>query len=134
MSAQGLRFVCVPKLLGTINLPSLTKIVCQGTHLSCVFLKYRTHLDKIRKDPRNDEKEFEVMATKVKGIFKTTMFALLAAAVFIILGLVFFMFYLWIVKTGASLVGLEGLEANWAVFAAAILSAATIIGAAIESG
>jgi len=74
------------------------------------------------------------MAEKVKGIVRTTVFAILAAVIFIILGLIFFMVFLWIVKTGASLVGLEGLDANWAVFAAAILSAATVIGAAIESG
>ena len=73
------------------------------------------------------------MAAKVKGIVRTTLFALVAAAVFIILGLIFFMIFLWIVKTGADLLDLEGLNANWAVFSAAILSAATIIGAAIES-
>ena len=44
------------------------------------------------------------------------------------------MIYLWIVHTGASLLGLTRLDANWAVFAAAILAAATILGAAIESG
>jgi len=73
------------------------------------------------------------MAAKVKGIVRTTLFAILAAAVFIILGLIFFMIFLWIVKTGADLLDLEGLNANWAVFAAAILASATIIGAAIES-
>jgi len=50
------------------------------------------------------------------------LFALVAAVVFIILGLIFFMIFLWIVKTGADLLDLEGLEANWAVFAAAILA------------
>ena len=73
------------------------------------------------------------MAEKVKGIVGTTLFALVAAVVFIILGLIFFMIFLWIVKTGASLLDLEGLEANWAVLAAAILSSATVLGAAIES-
>jgi len=74
------------------------------------------------------------MAAKVKSIFRTTIFAILSAVIFIVLGLVFFMIYLWIVSTGASLLGLTGLDANWAAFAAAILAAATIIGAAIESG
>ena len=73
------------------------------------------------------------MAGRAKGIVGTTVFALVAAVVFIILGLIFFMIFLWIVKTGASLLDLEGLEANWAVFAAAMLSAATVLGAAIES-
>lgn len=73
------------------------------------------------------------MAEKVKGIVGTTLFALVAAVMFIILGLIFFMVFLWIVKTGASLLDLEGLEANWAVFAAAILASATVLGAAIES-
>jgi len=73
------------------------------------------------------------MAEKVKGIVGTTLFALVAAVMFILLGLIFFMVFLWIVKTGASLLDLEGLEANWAVFAAAILSSATVLGAAIES-
>ena len=71
---------------------------------------------------------------KSKGHFRTSIFAILSAVIFILLGLVFFMIYLWIVHTGASLLGLTGLDANWAVFAAAILAAATILGAAIESG
>ena len=73
------------------------------------------------------------MAEKVKGIIRTTLFVLVASAVFIILGLIFFMIFLWIVKTGASAVGLEGLEANWAVLAAAILTFASIVSSAIES-
>jgi len=73
------------------------------------------------------------MAEKAKGFVRTIIFAVSAAVVFIILGLVFFMIFLWIVKTGASLLGLEGIEANWATFAAAILASATILGAAIES-
>ena len=73
------------------------------------------------------------MAEKVKGLLETTIFALVAAVTFIILGLIFFMVFLWIVKTGASLLDLEGLEANWAVLAAAMLSSATVLGAAIES-
>ena len=73
------------------------------------------------------------MAEKVKGIVETTIFALVAAVTFIILALIFFMVFLWIVKTGASLLDLEGLEANWAVLAAAMLSSATVLGAAIES-
>jgi hypothetical protein len=72
------------------------------------------------------------MAAKVKSVLRTIMFALLSAAMLIALGLVFFMIYLWIVITGASLLGLTGLDTNWAVFAAAILSAATVVGAAIE--
>ena len=76
---------------------------------------------------------FMGMAAKVKGVLSTTLFAILSAVIFIVLGLVFFMIYLWIVSTGSSLLGLTGLDANWAVFAAAILSAATVIGAAIES-
>ncbi|HDQ05830.1 MAG TPA: hypothetical protein ENN36_03795 [Candidatus Bathyarchaeota archaeon] len=74
------------------------------------------------------------MAKAVKDIFKTTLFAILSAVLFIVLGLVFFMIYLWIVSTGTDLLGITGLDANWAAFAAAILAAATIIGAAIESG
>ena len=73
------------------------------------------------------------MAAKVKGIVRTTLFALVAAVVFIILGLIFFMVFLWIVKTGADLLDLGELDANWAVFAAAILASATVLGAAIES-
>jgi hypothetical protein len=73
------------------------------------------------------------MAEKVKGIVKTTLFVVVASVVFIILGLIFFMIFLWIVKTGASLLELEGLEANWAVFAAAILTFASILGSAVES-
>jgi hypothetical protein len=72
------------------------------------------------------------MAQKVKGIARATMFAVLSAVVFIILGLVFFMIFLLIVKTGASLMGLEGLDANWAVFSAALLSSAVVIGAAVQ--
>lgn len=73
------------------------------------------------------------MTQKVKGIVGTTLFALVASVVFIILGLIFFMIFLWIVKTGADLLDLEGLEANWAVFAAAILASTTVLGAAIEA-
>ena len=73
------------------------------------------------------------MAEKVKGIFKTTVFVIVASVVLIILGLIYFMIFLWIVKTGSSLLGLTGLDANWAVLAAAILTFASIVGSAIES-
>ena len=72
------------------------------------------------------------MTQQVKGIARATMFAVLSALVFILLGLVFFMVFLWIVKTGADLLGLSGLDASWAVLAAAILSSATVIGAAVQ--
>jgi len=73
------------------------------------------------------------MAEKTKEIIKITLFVIVASVVLIILGLIYFILFLWIVNTGSSLLGLEGLEANWAVFAAAILSSATILGAAVES-
>lgn len=72
------------------------------------------------------------MSQEAKGIARATIFAVLSSVVFILLGLVFFMIFLWIVKTGASLMGLEGLEANWAVFSAALLSSAVVIGAAVQ--
>jgi len=46
------------------------------------------------------------MGEKVRDIIRTTTFAILSAVVFIVLGLIFFMVYLWIVNTGASLLGL----------------------------
>ena len=72
------------------------------------------------------------MAEKVKSIVRTTVFVLVASVVFIILGLVYFMIFLWIVNTGASLLKLEGLETNWAVFAAAMLTFGSILASAIE--
>ncbi len=72
------------------------------------------------------------MAEKAKGIVSTIVHVLLASIVTIILGLVFFMVFLWIVKTGAALVGLGEPTAEAAIIAAAILSFATTVSAAIS--
>ncbi len=73
-----------------------------------------------------------MMAEKAKGIVSTIVHVLVASIVTIILGLVFFMIFLWIVSTGASLLGLGEPNADGAIIAAALLSFATTVSAAIS--
>jgi hypothetical protein len=72
------------------------------------------------------------LAEKTKGIFSKILHVLLASIITIILGLIFFMIFLWIVKTGSSLLGLGEPTADGAITAASILALATIVSAAIS--
>ena len=51
----------------------------------------------------------------------------LLSLVLIAIGLVYFMVTLWTVKTGAAFLGLTP-DANWTVFSASIIAAATVLG------
>lgn len=57
---------------------------------------------------------------------------LVSALVFILISVLFFVFNVWIVDVSATLVGLEDLSADWTVLTAGILSAASILSAAIR--
>lgn len=52
----------------------------------------------------------------------------ITSAVMVLLGLVFFMINLWIIKESARLLGFVTLSADLAVVSAAILSAAGVVG------
>lgn len=63
---------------------------------------------------------------------QTLTVTLISALLFIVISLLFFVFNLWVVNVSASLVGVGDLSANWAVLTAGILSAASIISAAMR--
>lgn len=56
---------------------------------------------------------------------------LVASALLIVMGLVYFIMTLWIVKIGAGVLGYNP-DANFAVLAAALIAVGTIIGSAIQ--
>jgi hypothetical protein len=74
-------------------------------------------------------KEAAVVAAGIAG---AVAIVVASAAVLVVLGLVFFIVNLWIVKTGAGLLSYT-LSGDWAVFAASILTAAGIIGSGAYS-
>jgi hypothetical protein len=57
---------------------------------------------------------------------------LISALVFILISVLFFVFNVWIVDVSATLVGFDDLSADWAVLTAGILSAASILSAALR--
>ena len=52
----------------------------------------------------------------------------ITSAVMVLLGLVFFMINLWIIKESARILGFSALSADMAVIAASLLSAAGVVG------
>jgi len=55
-----------------------------------------------------------------------------ASILMIILGIVYFAITLWVVQTASNLVFGPGLDANWAVFSAAIISTGAVLAGALE--
>lgn len=69
-----------------------------------------------------------VMSTGLKNLAVTFV----AAVLLIFMGIVFFGVTLWIIKSASDWFFGTGLEANWAVLSAAILSTGAIIAGAVE--
>lgn len=60
------------------------------------------------------------------------LLTILASVVLIFVGIIYFMITIWIIKVGASWAGFGALEANWAVLTAGIVTAAAMVGSAIQ--
>ena len=59
-------------------------------------------------------------------------FTIISALIFIVMGILFFFINVWIIKVGAGFAGFRALDGNWVVLSAGILSAASILAAAIK--
>ena len=57
---------------------------------------------------------------------------LIASVMLILLGIVYFMLTIWIIKIGASWAGYKSLEGNMIVLTAGIVTAAALIGSALK--
>jgi len=68
----------------------------------------------------------------VKEGLKAILVTFIASVLLIILGMIYFGITLWIIKSASNLFFGEGLEADWAVFAAAIMSTGAIVAGALE--
>ena len=66
------------------------------------------------------------------GDVKAIGFTIVASALLILLGLVYFMINLWIVKVGSGMLGYTDLSANWGVLAAALLTVGGVVGSTIR--
>jgi len=62
---------------------------------------------------------------------KAIGFTIVASALLIILGLVYFMINLWIVKVGSGLLGFAP-TSDWAILAAALLTVGGVVGSTIK--
>ncbi|MFH1106299.1 MAG: hypothetical protein V1787_00230 [Candidatus Micrarchaeota archaeon] len=69
-----------------------------------------------------------MVVKKTIGIASGLGTLVLTTMVLVALGLVYFLVSLWIIKTGAHLLGYNDLEANWAVLSAALLSVGSLVG------
>ncbi len=69
---------------------------------------------------------------KLKEGFQFIGVSLVAAVALIILGIVFFGVTLWIMKVASDFFFGPGLEANWAVLSAAIMSIGAVVAGALE--
>jgi hypothetical protein len=57
---------------------------------------------------------------------------LLSSLILILIGIVYFMLTIWMIKLGAHWAGYNAVEGNWIVLTAGIVTAAAIIGSAIQ--
>jgi uncharacterized protein (DUF697 family) len=72
------------------------------------------------------------MANKIFGGLWVVAVALVSSLVSILLGILYFGVTLWVIKTASDFFFGSGIEANWAVLAAAMLSTGAILAGAIE--
>lgn len=56
----------------------------------------------------------------------------LSAVIFILMSVIVFFLNVWIIKVGAGFAGYDNLDGNWVVLSAGLLSAASILSAAIR--
>ena len=67
----------------------------------------------------------------VKGIGNLLM-TIVASVLLILLGIIYFMLSMWMIKVGASWAGLGTVNGNFVILTAGIVTAAAIIGSAIQ--
>lgn len=67
----------------------------------------------------------------VKGIGNLAL-TVVASLVLILLGIVYFMLTIWVIKIGAIWAGFRAVEGNMVVLGACIVTAAAMIGSAIQ--
>lgn len=72
------------------------------------------------------------MASKIVSGLWVVVVTLIASLVSILLGMLYFGVTLWVIKTASDFFFGSGIEANWAVLAAAILSTGAVLAGAIE--
>ena len=63
---------------------------------------------------------------------KNLTITFVATVLLIVLSIIYFGLMLWVVKVSSNAFFGAGLEANWAVFAAAIMSTGTVVAGALE--
>lgn len=66
-----------------------------------------------------------------KGLTNLSL-TIVASMVLIFLGIVYFMLTIWIIKIGAYWAGFRAVDGNWVVLSTAIVTAAALIGSAIQ--
>ena len=64
--------------------------------------------------------------------FAAFSFIIFGSLILIIIGLLYFILTLWIVKFGANLVGYKALDANWAVLSASIIAVGSIMSSSMQ--
>lgn len=67
----------------------------------------------------------------LKGLTGLTL-TVVASVILILLGIVYFMLTIWMIKIGANWAGFTAVDGNWVVLTSGIIAAATIIGSAIQ--
>jgi hypothetical protein len=69
------------------------------------------------------------------GIIKGTsnlILTVVASIMFVLMGIVYFMISIWIIKIGAQWAGFSDIAGNTVVLTSGIITAATVIGSAIQ--
>jgi len=67
----------------------------------------------------------------MKGLGNLAL-TVIASLVFILLGIVYFMLTIWVIKIGAAWAGYKAVEAGMVVLTAGIVTAAVMIGSALQ--
>jgi nitrogen fixation-related uncharacterized protein len=63
----------------------------------------------------------------------TNLFLMVGGSlILVVLGLLYFVLTLWIVKIGAKFVGYENLDGNWLVLAASIIATGSIVSSSLR--
>ena len=72
----------------------------------------------------------------VRGGALTTLanlsITLVSSIILVLIGIAYFMLITWIIKLGARWSGFTGLDGNWVVMTAGIITAAIVIGSAVR--
>jgi hypothetical protein len=57
---------------------------------------------------------------------------IVASAILLLLGVLYFMITIWTIKIGANLAGFRAVSGDWIILTAGIITAAAILGSAIQ--